>query len=355
MLKRAVTLLLTIALGLAYASAQNKDRVLVVMTRNLDAGSDFGFVTSATTPLGLILGVTQTYQEVIESNIPERAQGIAAEIQAQAPDLVALQEVTTLRTGPFGGPSTVVVADQLQLLLAALAARGLHYAPIAIQQNADVEAPAVDGSSTLFDVRLTDFDVMLARTDLPTSEFQMQNVQFQHYSTTLVFPTVLGTSIPFPRGWISVDAKLRGKQYRVLTTHLETFNLDIQAAQTLELINGPAVTDLPLVLAGDLNSDADNPDPSQSPAYHLLINANFLDLWSTVHPGDTGFTWPLHGEDPFTASSSPNQRIDIILTRGDKIADRSAVLTGNTVNALTPSGLWPSDHAGVVGAFTLLP
>jgi len=199
MLKRSIALLLTIALGLAYASAQNKDRVLVVMTRNLDAGSDFGFVTSATTPLGLIIGVTQTYQEVIQSNIPERAQGIAAEIQAQHPDLVALQEVTTLRVGPFGGPATTVIADQLQSLTAALAARGLHYAAVAIQQNADVEAPAVDQSFNFFDVRLTDFDVMLARTDLPVSELQLENVQFEHYSATLVFPTVLGTSIPFPR------------------------------------------------------------------------------------------------------------------------------------------------------------
>jgi len=266
-----------------------------------------------------------------------------------------LQEVTTLRVGPFGGPATTVIADQLQSLTAALAARGLHYAAVAIQQNADVEAPAVDQSFNFFDVRLTDFDVMLARTDLPVSELQLENVQFEHYSATLVFPTVLGTSIPFPRGWIAVDAKLRGKQYRVVTTHLETFNLDIQAAQTLELINGPVVTDLPVVLAGDLNSDADNPDPSQSPAYHLLINASFIDLWSTVHPGDPGFTWPLHGEDPTTATSVPNQRIDIILTRGEKIADRSALLTGNTLNALTPGGLWPSDHAGVVGTFTLLP
>ena len=355
MLKRSIILLAVVAVGLTNASAQSKDRVLVVMTRNMDAGSDFGFVTSATTPLGLIIGVTETYQEVVQSNIPERAQGIAAEIQAQQPDLVALQEVTTLRIGPFGGPATTVVADQLQSLTAALTARGLHYAAVAIQQNADVEAPAVDQAFNFFDVRLTDFDVMLVRTDLPVSELQLQNVQFQHYSATLVFPTVLGTSIPFPRGWIAVDAKLRGKQYRVLTTHLETFNLGIQAAQTLELINGPVVTDLPVVLAGDLNSDADNPDPSQSPAYHLLMNANFLDLWSTLHPGDPGFTWPLHGEDPSTASSSPNQRIDIILTRGEKIADRSALLTGNTANALTGSGLWPSDHAGVVGTFTLLP
>ena len=74
--------------------------------------ADFGFATSATTPLGLISGVTETYQEVVQSNIPERAQGIAAEIQAQRPELVGLQEITMLRIGPFGGPATAVVADQ---------------------------------------------------------------------------------------------------------------------------------------------------------------------------------------------------------------------------------------------------
>src|SRR5438270_2861910 len=227
MLKRSITLMAVMAVGLLNASAQNKDRVLAVMTRNMDAGSDFGFITSATTPLGLIIGVTETYQEVVQSNIPERAQGIAAEIEAQKPDLVGLQEVTTLRVGPFGGPATSVVADQLQSLLAALSALGLHYAPVAVQQNADVEAPAVDQSFNFFDVRLTDFDVMLARTDLPVSEFQLEDVQAQHYAATLVFPTVLGTSIPFPRGWIATDVKLRGKEYRAVTTHLESFNLDI--------------------------------------------------------------------------------------------------------------------------------
>jgi len=356
MSKRSIVFLVLLSgLGVINANGQNRDRVLTVMTRNMDTGSDFGFVTTATTPLGLIIGVSETYQEVVQSNIPERAQGIAAEIQAQQPDLVGLQEVTTLQIGPFGGPATTVVADAFQSLTAALEARGLRYAPVAIQKNADVEAPAFDQSFNLFDVRLTDFDVMLARTDLPVSEFQLENVQAQHFTTMLVFPTVLGTSIPFPRGWIAIDAKLRGKRYRAVTTHLETFNLDIQAAQALELVNGPLVSELPVVLAGDLNSDADNPDPAQSPAYHILVNDGFVDVWSTIHPGDAGFTWPLHGEDPTTASSSPNQRIDMILTRGDRIVDRGVLLIGNSVSDLTPGGLWPSDHAGVIGSFTLLP
>src|SRR5262249_35801534 len=268
---------------------------------------------------------------------------------------VGLQEVTTVRTGPFGGQATTVVADGLTSLLASLAQRGLHYKPVAIQMNADVEAPAFDQSFNLFDVRVTDFDVMLARTDLPVSEFKLEAVQQQHFNAMLVFPSATGQSIPFPRGSIAVDTKLRGKSYRILDTHLETFNLDLQAAQAIELVNGPAVSNLPVILAGDLNSDADNPDPAQSPAYHILVNAGFLDVWHMVRPSDPGFTWPLHGEDPPTQSSSPNQRIDLILTHGNRLAARSIALTGNSLTDLTPSGLWPSDHAGVIASFELLP
>jgi len=345
-----------LGLGILSASAQQRDRDLVVMTRNMDTGSDFGFVLGATTPTQVLLGVTATYQEIVASNIAERAAGVAAEIQARQPDLVALQEVTELRIGPLGGPATTVVGDGLQSLLAALAQRGLHYAPVAIQGNADVEVPALDQFLNPFDVRLTDFDVMLARFDLPISQLTLENVQQGHFQTELVFP-ILDQQIPFPRGWIAVDAKLRGKPYRVITTHLENFSFAIQEAQALELVNGPANTALPVVLAGDFNSDADSSDPLLSASYNILIDAGFVDIWRTMHAGDPGFTWPLHGEDPFTPLSAPNQRIDLILARsGSKGIDADDVaVIGNTLSDLTPSGLWPSDHAGVVALFTLLP
>ena len=216
--------------------------------------------------------------------------------------------------------------------------------------------PILDQSfNVLFYIELIDFDAMLVRNDLPVSELKVESYQAQHFSkdATLGFP-VLGQTIPFPRGWIAVDAKLRGKNYRVVTTHLETFNPFIQAAQADELIapRGPLDTDVPVVLAGDLNSDADNPDPSQGPAYQILLRAGFADAWQMLRPGDPGFTWPLHGEDPSTAASSPYQRIDLILTRGSGIAARDIALVGNT---LGDSQLWPSDHAGVLASFTLLP
>lgn len=345
-----------VGLGIVNASAQQRDRDLTVMTRNMDTGSDFGFVLSASTPAQVLLGVTETFQEIVGSDIAQRAAGIAAEIQAQQPDLVGLQEVTELRTGPLGGPATTVVADSLQSLLAALAQRGQHYTAIAVQQNADVEVPALDQSFNFFDVRLTDFDAMLVRSDLPVSQLKLQGVQQAHYRAELVFP-ILEQNIPFPRGWIAVDAKLRGKDYRVITTHLENFSFAIQEAQAIELLNGPANTDAPVVLAGDFNSDADSGNPQLNGSYNILIDAGFIDAWRILHGGEPGYTWPLHGEDPFTPLSAPNQRIDLILAKsGNKgIEADSVALVGNTLGDLTPGGLWPSDHAGVAATFTLLP
>jgi len=343
------------------ASAQsvqgNRDRVLKVMTRNMDAGSDFFYVLIAaqnpsSTQLDLLTAITQTYLEMHMSNIPQRADGIAAEIQATQPDLVGLQEVTVLSMGPYLEPPTTVVDSSLDALLSSLQARGLHYVPIAVQRNAQVVLPAFNASFTgLIDVGLIDYDVVLARNDLSISEFKLQNIQQQHFSdaATLNF-TVGTTTIPFLRGWISVDAKFRGKNYRFVTTHLETFSPDYQAAQANELLAGPLNTDLPVILAGDLNSDAHTPSWIGGPSYGILAAAGFSDPWNDLHPGVDGFTWPLYLEDS-GLNAGPPQRIDLILTHGAAIRSKSITLTGTS----SVNGLWSSDHAGVVSSLVLLP
>src|SRR6058998_2642075 len=182
----AIMLAMSICLSGVHANAAGRDRVLTIMTRNMDTGTDFGPIFSATTPFQLLTAVGAAYAEVQASSIPERAAGIAKEIEANQPDLVGLQEVTTVHTGPFGGPATTLVFDQLQSLLDELASRGLHYAPIAVLTNLDAEAPAF-GPSGYFDVRFTDHDVMLARTDLQVSEFKVQSIQVHHFTTNLTF------------------------------------------------------------------------------------------------------------------------------------------------------------------------
>src|SRR5437660_11869004 len=99
----AMTVMLTMSICLSgvHANAAGRDRVLTVMTRNMDTGTDFGPIFSATTPLQLLTAVGAAYAEVQASNIPERAAGIAKEIEAKQPDRVGLQGVYTGHIGTF--------------------------------------------------------------------------------------------------------------------------------------------------------------------------------------------------------------------------------------------------------------
>lgn len=320
------------------------------MTRNMDEATDFGSIFAATTGLEFATQVAAAYDEVQQSNIPARAAAIAREIEAAQPQLVGLQEVSTWRTGPFGGPATVVTYDALQSLLDELNRRGRHYTPIAVLAEFDAEAPSALG----IDIRFTDYDVVLARADLKTSGLKLSNIRAQHFVTNLTFNSPVLGALTIPRGWIAVDGKIRGKGFRFVTAHLESFSPLVQIAQADELTQGPCATELPVILAGDFNSDAASSDLVQNAAYFHLLAANFTDAWPSTHPGETGFTWPLHGEDPYTSPTTPTQRIDLVLYRGQLGLD-GAELVGHTTAALTPTGLWPSDHAGVVAFFNLKP
>ncbi|MHB8577260.1 MAG: endonuclease/exonuclease/phosphatase family protein [Dehalococcoidia bacterium] len=337
---------------LASPASANEDRPgIPVLTRNLDAGTDFGPVFAATSTAALLAAVVTTYAEVQASTIPERAAAVAREIGQQQPLLVGLQEVSLWRTGPLFQPTpsaTTVTFDALQSLLDALAQQGLHYAPLAIATNSDAELPDVAIGA---DVRTTDRDVLLVRMDLG-GQLEWSNIRVQHFTATLTFPSPTLGNVRVPRSWLSVDVTYHGKAFRFITTHLESVSAAIQAAQGAELVQGPGMTTLPVVLAGDFNAAAVG-GPDQTPTYGNLLAAGFRDAWSATHPAtQPGYTWPLHGEDPYTPRTTPTERIDLVLLRNGVEAE-AVQLIGNRLADRTPSGLWPSDHAGVVAVVTV--
>jgi endonuclease/exonuclease/phosphatase family metal-dependent hydrolase len=329
--------------------AVGSDRPVTVMSRNMFIGTDLSPVLGATSFDEFLVAVANAYLNVQQSNIPERAAAVADEIQTKNPDLIGLQEVSLWRTGPFGGPATTVTYDALQSLLDELAVRGLQYTPVAILDEFQAEAPSALG----INIGFTDRDVLLARSDLATSGLKLSNIQAQHFATNFAFTSPILGQLTVPRGWISIDGKVRGKQFRFVNVHLESFHPGVQAAQASELILGPANTSLPVMIAGDFNTDSASGDPALNAGYQIIAGAGFLDAWSVSHPADAGFTWPLHLEDPFT-SVAPFQRLDLVLTRGE-LEVLSIELFGHTSADRTPSGLWPSDHAGVVSSINLKP
>jgi hypothetical protein len=354
LIKRKLT---AIILAIAFLSAgslqtfsSGRDRNLKVMTYNMYPGAELGDIFAAQSAPEVLLEVAEAYSDMLQGNVPERVTAIADQIEDGEPVLVGLQEVALWRIGaPFDpAPATNVTYDFLRMLLDELDRRNLHYAPIAIQTNLDAELPGVFGPTDALDVRYTDRVVILARTDLPESEFKLEETAAQNFATNLNV-SVLGSPVTVLRGWTSADVKFRGKAYRFVNAHLESYSELIQNAQAQELVDGPAATTRAVILVGDFNSDAE----AGGSSYQILTGAGLRDVWHELNPTNPGFTWPLSGEIP-SEEMMPIQRLDLILTRG-RISFANVDIVGEEVVDETPSGFRPSDHAGLLGSIVLEP
>ena len=333
------------------AFANNRDREITVVTYNMYAGAEFADIFAAQTQAELVTEVAEAFNDVQAGNVPERIDEIADQIGTASPDLVGLQEVAVWRYGfpQDPAPATVVAFDFLQILLNRLEARGLHYVPIAIQTNLDAELTGVFSPTSALDIRFTDRVVILARADLSTSELIIESTDAENFAVNLPV-SVLGTTVTVLRGWTSADVKHRGKTYRFINAHLESFYEPVQLAQAAELLQGPANSDRPVIMVGDFNSDAE----AGGNAYGMFTNAGFADVWDLMPATQAGYTWPLSAEIP-NVILSPTQRLDLILTRGAVTHSSIDVLGEDIASDLTPSGLRPSDHAAVKASLVLQP
>jgi endonuclease/exonuclease/phosphatase family metal-dependent hydrolase len=325
------------------------------MTRNMDAGTDLNYVTAP--GADFITGLLQTVAEVDASRIPERAEQLAAEIDSVRPDLIALQEVTFWSIEDSNGPR---VYDQLALLMKALDTKGLHYRLAVAQTLTDILVP-IPG---FLNIRFTDHNAILVRSDLPPGHLDVMGTESHLFENQLP-PFVLpgGQQIPIPNGWIAVEVKVRGARFKFVNTHLlsafpaaisqEAFNLTeaLQMAQAGELLTGLSSTSLPVILAGDFNSDAQQPQhaPDNTGTAALIANSGYGDAWHLTHSADPGYTWPLFFEDQLSPFPTvPFERIDLIFSNGP--VPSTVELSGLS---LVPTGVLASDHLGVVAEFDL--
>jgi len=335
---------------LASTVAVADDATVRVMTRNLYQGTQFDAVVNATTPLEFVLGVTQIYQNILASKPAERAAAVAREIVRERPDLVGLQEATILRDGgdlAHGVIATNVVSDLTQLLLDELADRGRPYEVVAVMPGIDAQAPTVLG----FDVRHTYRTVLIARRGRG-ADLSLSNMQVQHFLANHVFNTAVGVPFINTRGWASVDVTIRGRSFRFVTTHLEAEPpFTTQLAQAAELLATAANTSMPVIMAADFNTDANNSADPTFPTYALLTGAGFKDAWKEKYPSLLGLTC-CQDADLRNPTSRLTERVDLILYRGD-VSVRDIKVVGNMPSDHTASGLWPSDHAGVVAGLRL--
>jgi endonuclease/exonuclease/phosphatase family metal-dependent hydrolase len=368
----AVLFVLTVAIPLHAAeisSKANNRKTANVMTLNLYLGADLRPAIAAIAsgdPAAIVAAVSETWAKVKFTDFEARAEGLAREIEAARPDLIGVQEASLWRTQTpadfVAGNADDVEFDFVAILLAALEARNLRYRVVAVETGYDAEFPgflsqAAAEAGELSDIRLTDHEVILARRDLPPSELELVNAQTGNFAANLELPIGPGVDFVVLRGWAAVDAKIRGKSFRFVTTHLEADSELVREAQAAEILAGPVVTNLPVVVVGDLNSNS-NGDFS-TPAYASFIGAGFHDAWLEANPGSTVSTCcnaelltnPTFPEDDFG-------RIDHVLYRGardfrplDADLFGTDPATDRVSNGLTL--IWPSDHAAVAATLQI--
>ncbi len=215
----------------------------------------------------------------------------------------------------------------------ALAARHLKYRFLGVGSWTDAELPS--GNPPTMDVRITVRDALLVRTDRKLKIRRTRKVQ---YATTT---SLFGGLVVAKRGYVYADVTLAGRTFRVVTTHLESFNNASQVAQGQELATGALHTKLPTVLLGDLNSRSDG---TGTPTYANLIAAGLQDAWAEAHPGDAGLTC-CHGDDLRPIGGPFYSRIDYALIENGFRATAAGIVGEDPSDRI--SGLWPSDHAGL--------
>jgi endonuclease/exonuclease/phosphatase family metal-dependent hydrolase len=353
---RKLSVLLCLMLAVTAAGFAAQPSAVSIMTQNMDAGTDLTYAIAELEglfPPGY--GVELTYEEILASNLPHRAALLAARIADKKPDLLALQEVTLWRTGPSAATATTVLFDQLQLLFGALASKGIPYDIVAVNTLGDLALPKASGGA----LRFTDRDALLVRADLKPPAFHLSDV---HSSTFDAVYSLGGLQVP--SGWISAIVHTGNRHFFLVNTHLQSpvqsdpSAAAVQMAQADQLIHELRNSTVPVVLAGDFNSDAilgikgTGPDNTGTAAH--IVASGYADTGIALLP-----TWPLYLEDqfpppsfvppPFFKLSQPFERIDLIFSQGLGAVSAERVTAPNLHAIPLPN--FGSDHAGVLAVF----
>ena len=370
----------TLLAGPAEAAKRKGSRGVVVKTMTYNASLGSGLSARFATSLDEFCDrAGENIREVDATKPKLRMRAIARNILKKKPDLVGLQEVDKIltQTPPDNGPllggtnATTVRYDYLRLILNRLNKNRKRYRLVTAHKEFEFEIKGnLDGigsgcDDSEIDVRLITGNAILARVG---AGVRTSRVRQQSYRHQLSFDLLGSIQYPVPRGWESVDARVRGSEkFRFVHTHLEAFDNDpqqntmldtttdpptqtvvgnavVRAIQANELVTGPAKARIPVVLIGDLNSNVPGVKPGDAKAFKRIRAAGFKRR-STQEPPSCCI------EDEGTGTIADfDHVVDHIMAKpGRKIRLVSSSVVGRT----TVHGLFPSDHAGVFSALRM--
>jgi endonuclease/exonuclease/phosphatase family metal-dependent hydrolase len=340
---------------LAEFKADEGSGVVKVMSRNVYIGTDVDLVLEAEDIESVPMLVQIAYQLLQSTDFSSRAVALAEEISKTRPHLIGLQEMSKFYIQSpgdmaYGGmtPATDLFLDFFEILMEAIEAKGLDYKMAAVVKNSNVELPMITGADSLGnytfdDIRIEDHDVILVRSDVNYS-----NPVAVNYDSMLVVDPSIGLVIP--RGYVKVNAQVGQISLVFANTHIEAApDIDLRMAQVTQLLDAFNDETLPVIIVGDFNSQA-----TTGTTYQFVISEGYNDVWidNTLTYNANGYTFG-HSSNLKNSEPSLFERIDFIFAgpQGNPVVGEGFVL-GDEKRDMTTSGLWPSDHAGVVTKLT---
>jgi endonuclease/exonuclease/phosphatase family metal-dependent hydrolase len=267
---------------------------------------------------------------------------------------VGLQEVSLWRDQAPGDAlthpdpdATHVRFDYLAILLSDLRARGVPYEPATTSTGADLEFPYVGPSGGLDDLRLTDRDAILVRSDVAG---RVSDPRHRDYTAQLSEPFVTGP-VESTRSWSSIDYRADPRTtVRIFNTHLEVADPgtgSIQQEQAGELLAQISASPHPVIAIGDFNAPARG---SPTPTYRKLAAA-LHDTWSSARPADPGWTC-CRSSSLADRAGHEQIRIDYVFASGNWPVAQVARVDDRPFRT-SPPPLWVSDHDGVLARLVL--
>lgn len=306
-----------------------------VATYNVYLGADLTVIFEATDRADLSRRARAVFDQVVATDFPARAAAIARMLVRDRVDLVGLQEVARWsRQRPDAEGGEEVWLDFLEELLEALAIAGQAYDVHACTPNFRGGAE-VAGAETM---SVLGHNVVLVRRDGGVRVTDERTGDFGH---------TLDIATPMPelvlnvaRSWAWVDVEVEGHRLRFVNTHLEAWDRSVRRAQRDELVRAVGDPGFPVVVVGDFNEVPEL----------VGLPPTYEDAWAVAGGPGKGLTC---GHTPGLAdpTSTTESRIDYVWVRGARVA--RCWVVGDRPEDRTATGLWPSDHAGVLAEIGL--
>jgi len=345
-------ILVTVPARAQEAAPDGAERRFTVMTYNVYLGANLQPLFDVQDPLELIRRAAAVFAHLDRVDFRVRAVAIAEQIIENAPDVVALQEVSLWQTAPISKPTMLTTRyDFLETLLEELERQGHTYEAVVVNETFNGQVPINLTPPTLG--VFTDRNVVIVRSDVPASELMTSNAVEGVYDAAIPL-LVGGTRILLTRGWAAADIMIPGKTNRFVDTHLEGFSPLVRTGQVNELVQIMSTSPYPVVLAGDLNLFPQSVRPVDSAAWALLAGEGFVDAWARADCFEPRYTAG-QTDDLDNVPSTLDNTVDYVLYDADldiEAVEGSCDVAGEELDdrTNTAAALWPSDHAAVVVA-----